>query len=71
MKLIINGEHKVIQAISGTTSLDRVINQLDHHPQSIVVEFNGMIIQRKNWPSQQVSHGDKIEIVTIVGGGSF
>ena len=31
--------------------------------------FNGIIINRQKWSEQKVQDGDKIEIVTIVGGG--
>ena len=70
MRLIINGEPKEIKMSSEHAALDIVIDQLDYHPQSIVVEFNGLIINREKWAMQKVKDGDNIEIVTIVGGGS-
>jgi sulfur carrier protein len=36
----------------------------------VVVEFNGSILSRQNWPSQPVVESDVLEVVTIVGGGS-
>ncbi len=70
MKLVINGDLKVIETNSKVTSLESLIKSLGHHPQSIVIEFNGVIINRKKWSDQIVKEGDQIEIVTIVGGGS-
>jgi sulfur carrier protein len=47
-----------------------VIEALDYNPQLVVVEHNGVIVPRTQWPNASVSDGDNLEIVTIVGGGS-
>ncbi len=67
MKLTINGEIKLLQGESKT--LDLVIKELNYNPQTIVIEFNGTIINRDMWSGQKVQNGDNLEIVTIVGGG--
>ncbi len=69
MNITINGELKTIETNPSLTTLDMVISQLGHHPQSIVVELNGIIVNRKKWLEHEVEDGDKVEIVTIVGGG--
>ncbi len=68
MQLTVNGELRSIDP--STTTLDRVIAQLGHHPQLVVVEYNGLILTPERWEDQQVQDGDNLEIVTIVGGGS-
>ena len=70
MKFIINGEIKTINFQQSNPNLALLINYLELNPKLIVVEFNGIIINRKKWADQQVKNGDKLEIVTIVGGGS-
>lgn len=35
----------------------------------IVVEFNSLICNKKNWEQIYIKENDKIEILTIVGGG--
>ncbi len=70
MKLIINGKVKVFKEKSGVLNLSEVLQKLALHPQTIVVEFNGMILNPEIWKEQKVVEGDKLEIVTIVGGGS-
>ncbi len=70
MKLIINGETKLLDPKPNPPNLYEVIKQLGHHPRLIVVEFNGLIITREKWEQQNVKDGDTLEIVTIVGGGS-
>jgi sulfur carrier protein len=42
-----------------------------HHlnPRLIAIEYNGEILHRQFWPTTQLQQGDRLEIVTIVGGG--
>jgi sulfur carrier protein len=45
---------------------------LEHHGfnlRLVAVEYNGEILHRQFWSETQVVDGDKIEVVTIVGGG--
>ena len=70
MKLVINGELTTIKNDIKAITIAIVIKQLGYHPQLIVVEFNGSIIDSNLWGSTKVKDGDSLEIVTIVGGGS-
>ena len=69
MKLSINGELISIKGGKGLTNLAMVIEELGYQPQTVVVEFNEVIINQDNWTKQRVKEGDQLEIVTIVGGG--
>lgn len=35
----------------------------------LVLEYNNLICHKKNWDQTFIQNNDKIEIVTIVGGG--
>jgi sulfur carrier protein len=35
----------------------------------IAVEYNGEILHRQFWPETYLKEGDRLEVVTIVGGG--
>lgn len=35
----------------------------------LVIEYNNLICEKKNWHEIFINEGDKIEVVTIVGGG--
>ena len=70
MELTINGEVKIFKEKSGSLNLSEVLQKLALHPQTIVVEFNGVILNPEMWKEQKVVEGDRIEIVTIVGGGA-
>jgi sulfur carrier protein len=39
-------------------------------PRLVAVEYNGEILHRQFWSQTQIKEDDKIEIVTIVGGGA-
>ncbi len=69
MKFIINGEIKTINFQQSNPNLALLINYLELNPKLIVVEFNGLILNQEKWNQQQVKDQDRLEIVTIVGGG--
>ena len=71
MKLFINGESKEIKLTSKTFLLEDLIKLLGYQPQLVVVELNGTIINPQNWIHTKINDGDSLEVVTIVGGGSY
>ncbi|MFZ0916363.1 MAG: sulfur carrier protein ThiS [Candidatus Udaeobacter sp.] len=38
-------------------------------PQSILVEHNGAVVHRHEWPGRSLAEGDRIEFVRVVAGG--
>ncbi len=71
MELKINGEIKIIKSSSEEFILENLLEHLGYKPQLVVVEVNGQIINPKTWISTKIKDGDCLEIVTIVGGGSY
>jgi sulfur carrier protein len=49
--------------------LPDLLGQLNLNPRLIAIEYNGEILHRQFWDEQAVVEGDRLEIVTIVGGG--
>lgn len=62
----VNGE---AQTCTVETLLPDLLSQLDLNPRLIAVEYNGEILHRQYWNETQMQSGDRLEIVTIVGGG--
>lgn len=62
----VNGESKLYPA---GLFLPRLLEHLHLNPRLIAIEYNGEILHRQFWERQSVSNGDRLEIVTIVGGG--
>jgi sulfur carrier protein len=51
------------------TQLPKMLEQLGLNPRLVAVEYNGEILPRQEWDNTKLQAGDRIEIVTIVGGG--
>tara|TARA_B100000579_G_C22424848_1_gene662500 strand:- start:111 stop:329 length:219 start_codon:yes stop_codon:yes gene_type:complete len=71
MKLKINGETKTIENTYREFSIEGFLEHLGYKPQLVVVELNGAIINPKDWMNTKIKNGDCLEVVTIVGGGSY
>ncbi len=64
--LQVNGEPKTCPP---HTSLPVFLEQLGLNPRLVAVEYNGEILHRQFWETTEMQTGDRLEIVTIVGGG--
>ncbi len=71
MRLKINGEIKTIGLSNEELSLETLIKYLGYQPQLVVVELNGSIISPQDWINTKIKDDDCLEVVTIVGGGSY
>ena len=71
MKLQINGKITTIDNSNEELVLEGLLENLGYKPQLVVVELNGEIISPKDWKSTKIKNGDSLEVVTIVGGGSY
>jgi sulfur carrier protein len=64
--LQVNGEPRTCLSPS---LLPDLLQQLGFNPRLVAVEYNGEILHRQFWNETQIQAGDRLEIVTIVGGG--
>ena len=63
---LLNGQkYYTKQAIS----LFDLVNYFNYNDSLLVLEYNNSICNKKNWEKMIIKNNDKIEIVTIVGGG--
>lgn len=46
-----------------------LINYFNYNTSLLVLEYNNLICTKKNWDKIRIKNNDRIEIVTIVGGG--
>jgi sulfur carrier protein len=49
--------------------LPEVLIQLNLNPRLIAIEYNGEILHRQFWDQTAMQEDDRLEVVTIVGGG--
>ncbi len=64
--LQVNGQP---QTCPVSTPLPQFLEQLGLNPRLVAVEYNGEILHRQFWEKTKIQSGDRLEIVTIVGGG--
>jgi sulfur carrier protein len=64
--LQVNGDDRRCQA---NLTMIELLNFLNLNPRLVAVEYNGEILHRQLWGNTIVQEGDRLEIVTIVGGG--
>lgn len=66
INLQVNGDQR---QCASHTSLPALLQQLGMNPRLVAVEYNGEILHRQFWETTEMQDGDRLEIVTIVGGG--
>ena len=71
MNLKVNGSEKSFNFKGSNPNLLVIVRELKLNPKLIVIEYNGAILNQEMWEAQIVKDGDNLEIVTIVGGGSY
>ena len=66
MEIQVNGQPHQLE--EGTT-LAELVSQLELEPRHIAVEVNLKLIPRAEHPDYLLADGDRLEVVTLVGGG--
>lgn len=66
MKLTVNGEEK---SVSDGLTLSQLVRELGLEKNPIAVELNRQVVPRDRHGATRLSEGDRLEIVTLVGGG--
>ncbi len=66
MQVTINGKHEEVR---GELSITELLEQRNVKPVRVAVELNEDVVPRKAFSNTTLSDGDRIEIVTFVGGG--
>ena len=69
MNIKVNGEEKFLDLKSEKALLSSILKFLGYKTNTIVVEVNDLIINSKKWDNKILKDGDRLEIVSIVGGG--
>ena len=66
MQLSINGDSRQVQ--DGSTIAD-LLEEMNLSPQQVAVEVNLQLIPRDDHREYRLANGDKMEVVTLAGGG--
>ena len=66
MQLVVNGEPKTLDGVSTVGDL---VREFDLTPERVAVEVSEQLVRRANYAQTPLKDGDRVEIVTLVGGG--
>lgn len=66
MTLTVNGEPK---SVSEGLTLAQLVRELGLEKNPIAVELNRQVVPRDRHVATRLAEGDRLEIVTLVGGG--
>ena len=66
MKLTVNGEEKTV---ADGLSLGQLVRELGLEKNPIAIELNRTVVPRDRHGETRLAEGDRLEIVTLVGGG--
>src|SRR3954463_5540294 len=67
VRITVNGQARTA---SPGTSVAGLLASMGVDPARVAIERNEEVIPRRTWPEALLAEGDKIEIVSFVGGGS-
>lgn len=66
MSILLNGEPR---AVPEGCTISLLLAELNLNPKYLAVELNRRVLSRLHHAQTQLSDGDRVEIVTLVGGG--
>jgi sulfur carrier protein len=66
VNILLNGEPRVEPA---ELTVAQLLARLEMPPRGIAVELNQQVVPRSRHAEQKLRDGDRIEIVSLVGGG--
>ena len=66
MQITVNGEPREVRE---GTSLDELLDELKPPAKFFAVEVNLQVIPRREYAKYRLSEGDRLEVVSFVGGG--
>ena len=67
MKLRINGEIKEFD--EKIKNVSELLETLNINSNFVAVELNGNVVYRENFETTKINDGDRVEVVSFVGGG--
>ena len=66
MQVVINGRQEELDIL---VTMGDLLRSLELVPERVAVELNGELVKRDRYDTTRLADGDRIEIVTFVGGG--
>jgi sulfur carrier protein len=67
MYFIFNGQ--IYSTFYKNITLLKLVNYFNIYQKLLIIEYNGIILTKNYWSNTLIQNFDKIEVITIVGGG--
>ena len=65
MDIVVNGKPETV----ASESIAAYIHTAGMDPKTLVVEHNGRVIAQEQWERTPICQGDRLELLSFVGGG--
>lgn len=65
IEMTVNGKKEK----SDSTVLAELVKIKGLKPEAVVIELNGAIVKKDQWETTRLKDGDRIEMISFVGGG--
>ena len=66
MRIVVNGDPRTLDGVDTVADL---VREFDLTPERVAVEVNEQLVRRAKYAQTPLKDGDRVEIVTLVGGG--
>jgi len=66
MQILVNGHAR---EVDGRATVASLIQELGLEPKQVAVEVNQELVPREQHAETRLTEGDRLEVVTLVGGG--
>ncbi len=66
MTVRLNGENAETR---GAETIAELAARYQLHPNSILIEHNGVALRQREWPGRLLAEGDQVEFIRVVAGG--
>jgi thiamine biosynthesis protein ThiS len=66
IQILLNDQPREIES---STTLEELLAALEVEPARVAIELNRALVRRGEFPTTRLASGDRLELVTLVGGG--
>ncbi|HET7483573.1 MAG TPA: sulfur carrier protein ThiS [Actinomycetota bacterium] len=66
MTVIVNG---TTTSMPEDATVSSVVATITKSPRGVAVALNGEVVPRSEWAGRRIDEGDRVEVLTAVGGG--
>ncbi|MFN2594050.1 MAG: sulfur carrier protein ThiS [Actinomycetota bacterium] len=66
MNVVINGDTAEVDA---RETLEKLVSGIAEDRRGVAAAVNGEVIPRSQWSGRKLSEGDRIEVLSAIGGG--